>query len=207
MTPGRGGDRAPACRLGCVSLPGQGGARGTNMTGGRRTGGSPVETMDTHGLTPRTGASIREFLRCHVLALARWRRRTVAGIISEIKRKSACNRQIRRSGQLLIDGEELAQVLGHLERQRLIASSGKAWRLTRKGRRKLALYDQQRERGQDTKDRAARILLEWMGPRRAGKVLDVGTGDGYLAWGYALDWRSALILCAGPAAPGGAHHT
>ncbi len=141
---------------------------------------------------PRTGPSIREFLRYYVLVAAQRRRRTAAGIVSEIKRNSASNQEVRRSGQLLVDGDELGQVLRHLAMQKLIAPSGGTWRSTREGRRKLALYDRQKEKSRDRKNRAARVLLRWLEPRRAGKVLDVGTGDGYLA--FQLAERGCRVL-------------
>ena len=147
---------------------------------------------------PRTGPSIREFLRYYVLVAAQRRRRTAAGIVSEIKRNSASNQEVRRSGQLLVDGDELGRVLRHLARQKLIAPSGRTWRSTREGRRKLALYDRQKENSRDSKNRAARVLLRWLGPRRAGKVLDVGTGDGYLAFQLAERGHRVLGIDSGP---------
>jgi len=147
--------------------------------------------------TPRKGAGIREFLRYYVLASARWRGRTVAGIITEVKRKSTCNREIRGSGQLLIDADELRWVLRHLARRELMVPLRKAWRLTREGRRKLALYDKQKEKSRDGKDRAARVLLGWMEPLRAGKVLDVGTGTGYLAFQVADQGYNVLGIDSG----------
>jgi 2-polyprenyl-3-methyl-5-hydroxy-6-metoxy-1,4-benzoquinol methylase len=153
--------------------------------------------MGTNTLTTRRGASIREFLRYYVLAAARRRRRSVAGIISEIKRNSADNQEVRRSGQLLVDDEELRQVMRHLARSQLLAPSGNLWSLTREGQKKLALYDERKENTHDSKDRAACLLLRWMGHLPSGKVVDVGTGDGYLAFRIADNGYKVLGIDSG----------
>ena len=135
---------------------------------------------------PRKGPSITDFLRYYVLSAATRRRRSVAGLISGIRKESACNRDYRPSGQLLIDEQELTGVLRKLAGQGLIALSGERWRLVEKGRRRLERYDKQKEENSDGKERAAQVLLEWMGRADPGeRVLDVGTGEGYLAFKIA----------------------
>jgi 2-polyprenyl-3-methyl-5-hydroxy-6-metoxy-1,4-benzoquinol methylase len=124
-------------------------------------------------------------LRYYVLTAARRRRRTPAGILREIEKESGENREFRSSGQLVVDEDELARVLRQLARQKLITRSGQAWGLTRDGRCRLGRYDREKEKSRDSKDRAARALLRWMDPRRPGRVLDVGTGHGYLAFQLA----------------------
>ena len=67
--------------------------------------------MGRSELQPRKGPSITDFLRYYVLSSARRRRRSVAGVIAQIRKESACNRDYRPSGQLLIDEQEITGVL------------------------------------------------------------------------------------------------
>jgi len=142
--------------------------------------------MRERDVKPRKGPSIREFLRYYVLALLKSEHLTSRRIIGKIKRESAGNRDYRASGQLLVDEQELNRVLGQLKKMELIGLDGAKWRLTRQGRRKLDIYENQEGQCPDSKERAARLLLKWMGPCKPGqRVLDVGTGEGFLAFKVA----------------------
>ena len=138
-------------------------------------------------LKRRTGASIREFLRYYALFLLKRKRLTEGGIIEKIKEESACNRQFRASGQLAIATEDLRKVLAGLKRRNLVESACGKWRVTRQGQEKLDSYAKhQQGEGSDSKEMAVRLLLEWMGGCKSGQmVLDVGTGEGYLAFKVA----------------------
>jgi len=147
---------------------------------------------------PRTGPSVREFLRYYVLVLLKGGQLTGRGIIGKIKRESACNRSYRASGQLVVDPEELDRVLMQLERAGLISPAGRKWRLTRHGRGELQAYKSKKGECPNSKARAARLLLKWMGPCRPGqRVLDVGTGEGFLAFRAADQGCSALGIDSG----------
>ena len=134
----------------------------------------------------RTGPSIREFLRYYVLVLLRSKQLTSRCIIGKIKRESACNRDYRASGQLLVGKEDLSRVLEQLKKKNLASTAGANWRLTRQGRGKLRIYKRQQGQCPDGKERAAQLLLKWMDRCQPGqRVLDVGTGEGYLAFKVA----------------------
>jgi len=142
--------------------------------------------MKGRRLQPRRGAGIREFLRYYVLALLRRGHLSPKQIIRKIRKESAGNRDFRPSGELLVAEEDLAEVMGRLSRQELIRTAGTKWCITRKGIRQLARYRRQEKQQTHGKDRAARKLLRLMGPCRPGRrVLDVGTGEGYLAFQVA----------------------
>ncbi len=134
----------------------------------------------------RTGPSVREFLRYYVLVLLQGKRLTSRGIMGKIKRESACNRDYRASGQLLVDEQEVSRVLEQLKRNGLTRPAGAKSRLTREGRRKLQIYKKQQVHCPNGKERAAKLLVKWMGHCEPGqRVLDVGTGEGYLAFKVA----------------------
>lgn len=154
--------------------------------------------MIRHGLKPRNGSSVREFLRYYVLVLLRSEQLTSRRIIGKIKRESACNRNYRASGQLLVGNEDLSRVLEQLKKNSLISPAGAKWRLTRQGRRKLRIYEKQQGQCPDSKEKAARLLLKWMGHCKPGEqVLDVGTGEGYLAFKVAEKGYRVLGIDSG----------
>ncbi len=154
--------------------------------------------MSGDELRPRRGASIREFLRYYVLALLQRRGLTAKALVLAIKEDSADNRTYRPSGQLLVDGRDLDTVLAQLRRRGLIEPVRSKWRLTKAGRRKLASYERQKEKRPGGKEKAARRLLKLMGPCRPGQqVLDVGTGEGFLAFKVAEEGCRVLGIDSG----------
>jgi len=132
--------------------------------------------------TLREGPNIREFLRYYVLVLLRERNMSDEGMRKAIKRHSRENRSFRPSGPLLVGTRDLRLVLGQLRRHGLIQQSGDRWRLTSDGQDRLLPYKKQKEAELNGKERAARQLLKLMGsPRPGDTVLDVGSGEGFLA--------------------------
>ncbi len=154
--------------------------------------------MRRRELDARTGPSVREFLRYYVLVLLESKQLTSRGIIGKIQGESACNRDYRASGQLSVDEQELGRVLEQLEKNALTSPAGAKWRLTRQGRRKIQIYRKQQRQCPNGKERAAKLLLKWMGHCEPGeRVLDVGTGEGYLAFKVADHGCLALGIDSG----------
>jgi len=137
-------------------------------------------------LKPREGPSIREFLRYYVLVLLRKGQMSAKNLSRTIRRQSRGNRDFRPSGALAVGARDLRLVLRQLRRRGLIEESEDKWRLTDGGQDRLSGYEKQKEAGPNGKERAARRLLKLMGEPRPGEtVLDVGTGEGFLAFKLA----------------------
>ena len=148
--------------------------------------GRTAEQMKRTELQPRRGGGIRQFLHYYVLVLLRKEHLSPEQIIRKIRKESAENRDFRASGPLLVAREDLDRVMRQLSSQELIRPVGTKWRITLKGIRRCARYRQQKKEQSHGKDRAARKLLRLMGPcKPQRRVLDVGTGEGYLAFQVA----------------------
>jgi ubiquinone/menaquinone biosynthesis C-methylase UbiE len=147
---------------------------------------------------PREGPGIREFLRYYVLVLLRKRNMSDEGMRRAIKRQSRENRNFRPSGPLLVGTRDLRLVLGQLRRRGLIGQSGNRWHLTADGQDRLSGYEKQKEAELNGRERAASRLLKLMGtPRPGDTVLDVGTGDGFLAFKLADEGYRVLGIDSG----------
>jgi len=146
----------------------------------------------------RGGPGIREFLRYYVLALLCKRPMSAMNVRRTIRRQSRENRHIRPSGPLLVGMHDLRLVLQQLRSRGLIEQSEGKWRLTAQGRDRLSGYGKQKEAGANGKERAARKLLGLMGGARQGiSALDVGTGEGFLAFKLADMGYRALGIDSG----------
>jgi len=104
-------------------------------------------------------------------------------MVDEIKGRSEGNRSYRSTGVLWPAGAEMGWALAGLAEDGLVKPPGRGerWRITADGREALAAYGDGKE---DTngKERAAERLMELLGPASADvNVLDVGTGQGFLA--------------------------
>jgi len=142
--------------------------------------------MGRKSLKPREGPSIREFLRYYVLLLLQKRPMSAEGMRRAIKRQSRENRDFRPSGPLAVGTRDLRLVLRQLRRRGLIQESQDKWRLTVSGQDTLSGYEKQKGASTNGKERAARKLLKLMGRARRGEtVLDVGTGEGFMAFKLA----------------------
>jgi len=134
----------------------------------------------------RQGASIRGFLRYYVLVLLRDGAMSDAEMKAAIESKSKENRQYRPSGQLVVSRHDLRLVLGQLHRRGLISRASNGWSLATSGKARLARYTKQKEAHTNAKEGAARRLLQLIGPPGPGETaLDVGTGEGFLAFKLA----------------------
>jgi len=142
--------------------------------------------MPRKSVKPRGGPSVRDFLRYYLLVLLQKKPTSAQNIRRTIRRQSRQNRDYRPSGPLLVEKRDLQLTIGHLARAGLIERAGENWRITPAGRQKLDLYDKGKGKHQNGKDRAARKLLKLLGEAAPGEsVLDVGTGEGFLAFQVA----------------------
>lgn len=156
----------------------------------------------------RGGSDVREFCSYYVLELLRGGDRlTRDELIEAIAEASAGNRTFRPSGVLRVPAADMWRVLEALEAGgwvKAVAPRGKLgegrrasggwrrarartkWRVTRRGRRTRKELAEQAEKHPGGKDRAARKLMSLAGkPKRPGWALDVGTGEGFLAFKVA----------------------
>jgi len=156
----------------------------------------------------RGGSDVREFCSYYVLELLRGGEHlTRDELIGAIAEAGAGNRAFRPSGVLKVPAAEMWRALEALEATGQVkaaaprgkpgeerrASGGRRrvqagirWRITRRGRRMRKELAEQAEKHPGGKDRAARKLLSLAGkPKRAGWALDVGTGEGFLAFKLA----------------------
>jgi ubiquinone/menaquinone biosynthesis C-methylase UbiE len=142
--------------------------------------------MRPETLALREGPSVREFLRYYVPVLLQEGQMTPDDMRAAIQRQSSENRDVRPSGPLVISARDLRLVLRQLRKRGLIRQSGAAWVLTGLGRKKASGCEKQKEAKPNSKERAAGKLLELMGRPRPGEtVLDVGTGEGFMAFKLA----------------------
>jgi len=156
----------------------------------------------------RGGSDVREFCGYYVLELLRGGEHlTRDELIGAIAEAGAGNRAFRPSGVLKVPAAEMWRALEALEATGQVkaaaprgkpgeerrASGGRRrvqagirWRITRRGRRTRKELVEQAEKHSGDKDRAARKLMSLVGkPKRPGWALDVGTGQGFLAFKLA----------------------
>ena len=156
----------------------------------------------------RGGSDVREFCAYYVLELLRGRKRlSRSELIQAIAQRSAENRSYRQSGVLRVPTADMEEVLRDLEARGWVKalalrraagrgseapgaevglSSSRKWRTTRKGQRARAWVAEQERKHTGGKELAARRLLRLLGkPPVRGWVLDVGTGEGFLAFKLA----------------------
>jgi len=139
----------------------------------RESAGRPAAGEETHpsAAKPREGPNIREFLRYYVLVLLKDGDMSAQEMRPAIEEKSAGNREYRPE---------------------------RKWRLTAPGQDRLASYEEQKEAKSNGKEKAARKLLKLMGPAVRGEtVLDVGTGEGFLALKAADEGYRVLGIDSG----------
>jgi len=156
----------------------------------------------------RSGSDVREFCAYYVLELLRGRKRlSRSELIQAIAERSAENRSYRQSGVLRVPTPDMEEVLRDLEARGWVKalasertvgggsaapggevgfSGNRKWRITGKGRRARARIAEQEQKHTGGKESAARRLLRLLGePPARGWVLDVGTGEGFLAFKLA----------------------
>jgi SAM-dependent methyltransferase len=136
----------------------------------------------------RRGRSILEFLRYYVLEMLRKAPMNSEGMIDAIERESAGNEKYRQGGTLHIARSDLDRVLESLKEEGLVRADGegKSHLLTPEGKKALEGMEAAKAKAKDSKERAAEKLMSILlsdarGDPSGRSVLDVGTGEGYLA--------------------------
>ena len=132
----------------------------------------------------RTGADVREFLYYYVLVILNKGHASVHKIVETIVTDSADNRKYRASGALRVAHREVKHVVQALSEQTQVVPCKRpgTFCITAEGRRALAKADKAKEQVAKSKDAAVEKLLSIMGAGSHDQyVLDVGTGEGYLA--------------------------
>ena len=132
----------------------------------------------------RCGPSIREFLEYYVLVLLGARRRTLRELVDEIESRSAENRPFRSSGVLHVGIRQMESVVYRLADHGWVRlrSPGGRWSITAAGRRVRREMEQESPDASDSKQPATwRLIGRLKHAPRGSYVLDVGTGEGFLA--------------------------
>jgi len=131
----------------------------------------------------RSGPSIREFLQYYLLVLLSEKAQTKPELVRQIKERSADNRLYRPTGVLWPASSEMDRVLDRLAADELIELrlGGQRWHITASGKKAIVRYEQQ-EQESGGKEKAAEKLIELLGSAPPdSRVIDVGTGGGFLA--------------------------
>jgi len=131
----------------------------------------------------RSGPSIREFLQYYLLVLLAEKAQTKQQLVREIKERSADNRLYRPTGVLWPASSEMDRVLDELAAEELVGlpGNGQRWRITASGKKAIARYEEQKQESEG-REKGAEKLIELLGVASPDiRVLDVGTGGGFLA--------------------------
>ncbi len=132
----------------------------------------------------RCGPSIREFLTYYVLVLLAAKRRTMPELVEEIDARSAENRAYRRNGALRVGTREMEGAIYSLADRGWVRlrPRGASWDITSAGRRARREIEQTFRGSSDSKQEAAsKLIARLKEAPRGSYVLDVGTGEGFLA--------------------------
>ena len=136
----------------------------------------------------RTGAGIREFLEYYLLVLFNEGTATKQKMVELILERSSDNNQYRPGSALLVADQEVDSAISLLLQKNCIKTTekGDAFEITGEGRRRLEEVDKIKEQTSGSKEEATQKLISLLSPSPPKKyVLDVGTGEGYLAFKLA----------------------
>jgi SAM-dependent methyltransferase len=148
----------------------------------------------------RAGPSIREFLAYYFLVLLGERRRTTSQLVEEIEARSAENRSFRSTGALRVSRREAKGVIGRLAERGWVRPRppDARWGITNAGRSARREMKQRVHGGSDSKGRAAsKLIARLKDAPKGSNVLDVGTGEGFLAWRLARQGFRVLGIDSG----------
>jgi len=139
-------------------------------------------------LSYRSGDRIREFLEYYVLVILDEEASTKREIVKVIQERSSDNAHYRPGSALRVADEEVEKAIAVLLRRKSIRrSDGKGtFEITGAGKKALEEANAVKEKTDASKDEAIEKLISLLDPCPPEKyVLDVGTGEGYLAFRLA----------------------
>jgi len=139
-------------------------------------------------LSYRSGDGVREFLEYYVLVVLDEEALTKGKIAEVIQERSSDNGQYRPGSALRVADEEVERTIAVLLRRNSIRRSdeGETYEITAVGKKALEEANAVKEKANGSKEEAIEKLNSLLNPCPPEKyVLDVGTGEGYLAFKLA----------------------
>jgi ubiquinone/menaquinone biosynthesis C-methylase UbiE len=136
----------------------------------------------------RSGNGMREFLEYYVLVILDEEASTKGKIAEVIQERSSDNTQYRPGSVLRVADEEVERTIAVLLRRNSIRRSDdeETYEITDAGKKALEGANAVKEKMSGSKEEAVEKLISLLDPRPPEKyVLDVGTGEGYLAFKLA----------------------
>jgi len=136
----------------------------------------------------RVGTGIREFLEYYLLVILNEGESTKQKMKELILERSAGNNNFRQGSALLVADGEIDGVIKKLFKLERIKTTdnGNSFEITDEGRKALEKSNKIKEQTHGSKEEATRKLISLLDPFPPKKyVLDVGTGEGYLAFKVA----------------------
>jgi len=132
----------------------------------------------------RIGRGIYAFLEHYVLVMLDEAQLRPQQMIATIRERSASNNDYRKGAALEISPGQMKRALSVLQGRDCVrvGEGSSLYRITTEGKRELERTERLKEQTGSPKDEAANKLMALLKPSPAPKrVLDVGTGQGYLA--------------------------
>jgi 2-polyprenyl-3-methyl-5-hydroxy-6-metoxy-1,4-benzoquinol methylase len=145
-----------------------------------------VMIMNT--LEGRSGDGVREFLEYYIMVILNEGASTKEKIIEVIQERSSDNTQYRPGSSLHVADEEVGRTIAALLKRKSIRRSDdeEAYDITDAGKKALEEANAVKEKIKGSKEEAVEKLTSLLDPCPPEKyVLDVGTGEGYLAFKLA----------------------
>lgn len=143
----------------------------------------------------RAGLGIRKFLEYYLSVILNEGRSTKRKMIKLIEERSSDNRNYRPDGALRVADKELQWAIDMLLEKNHIKTddNGRSFEISDEGRRALEEKNRIKEQSEGSKEEATQKLISLLdlGPTKK-YVLDVGTGEGYLAFKLAEDGFKVL---------------
>jgi len=136
----------------------------------------------------RFGPGIQEFLEYYLLVILNEGESTKQKMKELILERSAGNNNFRQGSALLVADGEIDGVIKKLFKLERIKTTdnGNSFEITDEGRKALEKSNKIKEQTHGSKEEATRKLISLLDPFPPKKyVLDVGTGEGYLAFKVA----------------------